>query len=368
MLAAGAPGRFATWAGLACRLLGAAAFATAAFAPARPLRRSPLWRAAPVAPLVVVGAVAAVVAPLAPHLPVGVVVQATPEASTAVRLVGHPVVLGVQAAIVLLYAAAVAGFARRYEREGDEMIGWLAVASVLATIARVNYVLYPSLYSAWLYTGDAFRLLFDVVVLFAAAREISSYWRAEADAAALEERRRIARDLHDGLAQEVAFIRRNLQRLDRDDPTVRRIEAGAARAVSESRRAIAALTEPVDRPLDAALAEAAQDVAAREGTHVALALSRDVQAPPAVREALVRIAGEAITNAARHGGADLVRVELENGARLRLRIADTGRGFDVSAPSRGFGLVSMRERAASLGGQLHVISNPGEGTEVEVIV
>jgi signal transduction histidine kinase len=149
---------------------------------------------------------------------------------------------------------------------------------------------------------------------------------------------------------------------------VRRLEGGAARALDESRRAIAALTEPVDRPLDAALAQAAQDVAAREGTRVALALARDVRVPPGTREALVRIAGEAITNAARHGCADLVRIELENGDAIRLRVADTGRGFDPSAPSRGFGLVSMRERAQSLGGEFRVTSRPGKGTEVEVIV
>ena len=367
-IADGPPGRFATWAALICRLLGAMAFATAAFAPSRYVGISRRWWAAAGAPLAVVAVTAVLIGLLEPHLPIGVEARATPEASSAVRLVGHPVVLATQAAIVLLYALAVVGFTRRFERERDELIGWLAVASVLGTIARVNYVLYPSLYSAWVYTGDAFRLLFDLTILFAAAREISSYWRAEAEAAALEERRRIARDLHDGLAQELAFIRRNLQRLDRENPTVRRLEGGAARALDESRRAIAALTEPVDRPLDAALAQAAQDVAAREGTRVALALARGVQAPPGTREALIRIASEAITNAARHGCADLVRVELENGDGLRLRVADTGRGFDPSEPSRGFGLVSMRERAQALGARFRVTSRPGEGTEVEVIV
>jgi signal transduction histidine kinase len=283
-----------------------------------------------------------------------------------VRLVGHPALLASQAAIVLLFALAVVGFALRHRREGDEVIGWLAVAAVLGTIARLNYVLYPSLYSEWIYTGDAFRLLFDLAILFAAGREVRSYWRAETEAAALEERRRIARDLHDGLAQELAFIGRNLKRLDREDPVVLRLEGGAARALAESRRAISALTEPADRPLDAALAEVARDVGDREGTHVALALAPDVPATPATRDALVRIVSEAITNAARHGGANVVRVELEDGDRLRLRIADTGQGFDMSVAGRGFGLTSMRERAQSVGGRLRIASAPGEGTEVEV--
>ena len=63
-----------------------------------------------------------------------------------------------------------------------------------------------------------------------------------------------------------------------------------------------------------------------------------------------------------------VRVELEDGRPLRLRIADTGRGFDSSQRSRGFGLTSMRERAESVGGHLRVTSKPGEGSEVEVVL
>ena len=93
---------------------------------------------------------------------------------------------------------------------------------------------------------------------------------------------------------------------------------------------------------------------------------------PEVREALVRIAREAVTNAARHGDAGLVRVELENGAGIKLRIVDDGRGFDAAAATRqtrrgGFGLVSMSERARAVGGVLHVASKRGAGTTVEVV-
>jgi Signal transduction histidine kinase len=92
---------------------------------------------------------------------------------------------------------------------------------------------------------------------------------------------------------------------------------------------------------------------------------------PEVREALVRIAREAVTNAARHGDAGLVRVELENGTGIKLRIVDDGRGFDAAAATRqrrsgGFGLVSMSERARAVGGVLHVASERGAGTTVEV--
>jgi signal transduction histidine kinase len=93
-----------------------------------------------------------------------------------------------------------------------------------------------------------------------------------------------------------------------------------------------------------------------------------------VREALVRIAREAVTNAARHGHAGLVRVELDNGngngTGVRLRIADDGSGFDVTTPRQtsdgGFGLVSMSERAQAIGAAFHVDSRRGAGTTVEV--
>jgi len=118
------------------------------------------------------------------------------------------------------------------------------------------------------------------------------------------------------------------------------------------------------------LSEAVKGVADRMGATVALALDPDVHVAPDVREALVRIAREAVTNAARHGDAGLVRVELENGSGLTLRIVDDGRGFDAAAARRsrrgGFGLVSMSERAKAVGGVLHVASTRGAGTTVEV--
>jgi signal transduction histidine kinase len=83
----------------------------------------------------------------------------------------------------------------------------------------------------------------------------------------------------------------------------------------------------------------------------------------------VRIACEAITNAARHSGASRVSLGLErDGSGVRLRISDKGHGFDTAAPGGGFGLISMRERAHSVGGELLISSAPGHGSEVEVAV
>ena len=91
-----------------------------------------------------------------------------------------------------------------------------------------------------------------------------------------------------------------------------------------------------------------------------------VKVSAAREDALVRIACEAVANAARHSGADRVHLKLErDGPRLRLRVSDRGRGFDPAATRGGFGLVSMRQRARSVGGELWISSVPGQGSEVE---
>jgi signal transduction histidine kinase len=286
---------------------------------------------------------------------------------------GHPFVVDIQLALAATYAVAAFGFYRRNQRTGDELSAWLAIGSILASAARVNYFVYPSLYSKWVYSGDVFRLGFYLMLLVGAAREIASYWASTVEAAQLEERRRIARDLHDGLAQEIAFIGRNAALLHDENGNgelVDRIVAASERARAESRSVIAALTSRLDEPLDRALAEAAREAEARYGTSVELRLPALVILPPARREGLIRIASEAITNAARHSGSTEVRVELEqhNGS-MRLRIVDRGRGFDADEPrANGFGLVSMKERAEALGGHFQIRSKPGRGTQVEVVL
>jgi signal transduction histidine kinase len=371
MFSPSSPGRFAVWAALAGQMVGAVAFAAAAFGPPRRVRPRHAGARTVVVGVALLGIATVIVALLGPRLPAGVETRLSPEESDRPRLIGHPAVLAAQLIITALFAVAAAGFVRRADREDDGFLAWLAAGSVLAGFARLHYFLYPSLYTEWVYSGDAFRILFYTTILVAAAREVRGYWEVAVDAAVLEERHRIARDLHDGIAQELAYVGRNLECLDAENEAVASARAGTERALAESRRAIAALTERVDRPLDAVLSEALHDVAARERTQLELALHSNVVVSPAERDALVRIACEAVTNGARHGGASLVRVELQpwDGHTLRLLIADTGSGFDPTgahATSGGFGLMSMQARARAVGGQLRVVSAPGRGTSVEI--
>jgi signal transduction histidine kinase len=367
----GSLSRFATWSGFGGRLLATIAFAAAAFAPAL-CCVSARWVGPTIVlvPLGLLALAAAATALLEKGLSTGMEAEPASEGGPHELLVAHPLILGSLLGLVTLFIAAGWGFARRARRERDELIGWLAAASVFAAFARVNASLSQSADPDAFRLADAFRLVFYMTILVGAAREVRSYWSATAELAVLEERRRIARDLHDGLAQELAFICRNLRRLDRESTVVQRLTAAGARALEESRRAIAALTDPLDRPLDAVLADVAQDLAAREGGRVALSLTRGLSATPAQREALVRIASEAITNALRHGGGALVHIQLTaHAGRLCLRVVDAGRGFDPrTVPPGRFGLVSMRERAEAFGGHLSVRSIPGRGTDLEVIL
>jgi signal transduction histidine kinase len=128
----------------------------------------------------------------------------------------HVTALALQIALIVVFAAA--GFVRRAERDDDELAQWFALASTLAAIAAFNFSFDPRLQDGWVYTGDVFRLLFYGALMMGAAREIGRYWRDSIEAAVLQERRRIARDLHDGLAQELAFIVRRVGRALQEDP------------------------------------------------------------------------------------------------------------------------------------------------------
>jgi signal transduction histidine kinase len=366
---------FPTWTQAGGRLLGAVALAAAAFAPDTRLRRPDR------APSVVILSTAAMLALLAaaaallgPSLPEAIDPGLSPEASGRPRIVGHPAILVLQVVATLLYATAAAGFARSARRRRDELMAWFALGSTLGAFARMNYFLFPSLYSDWVYTGDLFRLGFFLVLLLGAFREIQSYQRDLIEAAELRERRRVARDLHDGIAHELAYVVTQSRRLaggQRDELALRHLAAAAERALDESRDAITALSRPVEEPLGTAVAQAALDVAARFDIDVRLDVADSAEADPETREGLVRIVREAVTNAARHGAASSVEVELRRDGGLRLRIVDNGIGFDPAAPphrGRGFGLTSMRERAEAAGGVLHVASRPGAGTQIEVVL
>ena len=305
--------------------------------------------------------------------------RASPAAAVAAAAAG-PLLAGTLTAVVhegairpvlhlaaaCLFGVTALGFVRESDARSDAFSGPVGVGACLAVISRVLYSFEPDYGLRSVHMGDLVRLGFYLLLLVGATREIRGYWRGVGIS---EERRRLARELHDGLSQELAYIATQARR-EPDAIGLYRIAAAAERALDESRRAIAALTQNVDQPLDVAIAATSEDVAGRAGLRVELDLAAGVTVTPTVREGLLRIVREAVGNAARHAGASTIWVTLTS-APVCVRVRDDGRGFapeSLAEQARGFGLVSMRERAQSLGADLVLHSSPGAGTTVEVVL
>src|SRR5215218_3988092 len=167
---------FDRWGALGIRLLGTLLLAAAALLPRRaavdPRRAGRLV-------LGVVGLVATVgVAGTiwADRLPPTVDPSVALGDATRPLLVAHPAVLVVHALGVVLYGIGAVAFTRQAARTRDELFRWVGAACVVAAFARVHYLLYASLYSDYVYTGDVLRLGFYLLLLVGAVREIESYW------------------------------------------------------------------------------------------------------------------------------------------------------------------------------------------------
>ena len=218
------------------------------------------------------------------------------------------------------------------------------------------------------------RLGFFVALLAGGAYEIRGAQRELERAAALHERRRLAREIHDGLAQDLAFIAQQAEALSARNGAPQAtadIATAARRALDESRAVIAALVRPTDEPLEQALARVAGEAAGRWGGRVESRAVAGLELAAPAREVLLRIVGEAVTNAARHGRAQRISVELAEQPQLQVRIADDGVGFDPATLEQHggrHGITGMRERAEQIGGRLRVHSRPGEGTEIVVVL
>lgn len=206
-----------------------------------------------------------------------------------------------------------------------------------------------------------------------------------------EERRRVARELHDGLGQTLTALKIRLERTaGRDavppelaDELVTGVEL-AARALDEARRLAHLLRPQVldDLGLFPALRWLARTLGEWTGFRVELRLEPEDRPEadgrnagrldPEVETLAFRVVQEGLTNAMKHSGAGAAEVRVERSPdRLRLRVSDRGEGFDVrealegSGTSAGFGLRGMRERVELAGGRFELRSGEGEGTRLE---
>jgi signal transduction histidine kinase/ligand-binding sensor domain-containing protein len=245
--------------------------------------------------------------------------------------------------------------------------GWTGPGAALA------FGLAPPFYrTGWF----AVVLAGTAALLLAAAHRLRLARARAALQAVIGERTRIARDIHDTLAQ--AFVATSVrlecvdQALDQADRATARVHLDAARrtvqaSLDEARRSVWVLRpQGLERGLPAAL-QALVGAASGE-TLVELAVSGTPRPlPPTVEADLLRIAQEAVSNAYRHARAHRIRITLSYGRRaVSLAVSDDGAGLEEGGPTRG--LAGMKERAAEIGGDLSIESQAGAGTTVRVEV
>ena len=249
---------------------------------------------------------------------------------------------------------------------------WLAVPMVLND--RVTGVLSLSHAEPHFYTAQHATLAVAIANQAAVAIENARLFEQAQNLAALEERQRLARELHDSVTQSLfsmTMIAGALPRiLERDKEQARerieRLSELAQGALAEMRALIFELRpDSLEREgLVSALDKQAAALRARHGIHFDAALCPEPDVPVAVKEALYRIAQEAMHNTVKHARASRLELRLAcDDDGITLEVQDDGIGFDPSASFPGhFGQTSMRERAVRLNGQLDVFSGPGQGT------
>ena len=231
---------------------------------------------------------------------------------------------------------------------------------------------------------DELSLLRTIGDMLGVAVERARLHARRLEAAQAEERNRLAREIHDTIAQDLSAIAFQLEAAEallsqsNDSERVQRSVTAALgltrKALDEARRSVLDLrAAPLEgRTLPAALAALAADADAGNVPSVTFeaAPAEPVKISPAVEVGLYRIAQEALQNALRHAAAARVMLRLEiSPDRVRLTVEDDGRGFAVEDAAAGrtagrFGLLGMRERARLLGGTLQIESAPGAGTRI----
>jgi two-component system NarL family sensor kinase len=232
-------------------------------------------------------------------------------------------------------------------------------------------------------SADDLQLLYTVGDLLSIAVERARLFERSAQLGALEERNRLARELHDTLAQSLAAIALQLEsadalleagaRKERVSPAVQRALALTRASLDDARRSVLDLrAAPLEgRTLAEALATLVKSADGNEGLAASLELIGAARPlPMRVEVALFRIAQEALNNTLQHARAQHCCVRLTTTPdEVRLLVTDDGAGFDADELAEGrFGLVGLRERVRLLGGALRLETNAGAGTTVEVVV
>lgn len=296
--------------------------------------------------------------------------------------------------VVVTVTGLVAGvvlYRVTWGRGGPTSDAFTALGLVILAVAEIQYALWPSVYSNLVTISDLMRLVAYTVLLAGTFADQRSDLRAlrsaysaldrmrvnEAERATLEERARLAREIHDGLAQHLWFAKLKFERLsstltEDERPLAEEVTQALDAAIIEAREALVTMRSSLeeDVPFSDMLVRTVDDFETSSGLRAEFTASTGIPSTfaPRVQVELLRIVSEALNNVRKHADATIVRITAEAGdGELLINITDNGRGFDeADAFDRGMGLQGMRERARLIGGSMLIRSELSGGTTIEV--
>jgi len=296
--------------------------------------------------------------------------------------------------VVVTVTGLVAGvvlYRVTWGRGGPTSDAFTALGLVILAVAEVQYALWPSVYSNLVTISDIMQLVAYTFLLAGTFADQRSDLRAlrsaysaldrmrvnEAERATLEERARLAREIHDGLAQHLWFAKLKFERLSStlstdERPLAEEVTQALDAAIIEAREALVTMRSSLedDVPFSDMLVRTVDDFESSSGLRAEFTASTGVPSSfaPRVQVELLRIVSEALNNVRKHADATIVRITAEAGdGELLITITDNGRGFEENeAFDRGLGLQGMRERARLIGGSMLIRSELSGGTSIEI--
>ncbi|MBD0338802.1 MAG: hypothetical protein ICV67_05885 [Thermoleophilia bacterium] len=348
------------WADVGSRVFAAALVAAAPFVAGRrptPDRSLALMFAACAATLGVAWAVANSLEPLLPSLAEA---DATPP-------VGLVFAYSLQAFLALV---ALVGFGLRFRSQRDDLDGWLALGATFLLFSALVFAFTPVAPSTFVSLGDFVRVLGYGVLLVGVWRAIRA---AESGRAVADERARVARELHDGLAQYLFAVATHASMLEnggRKPETLSRLKEAAALAQQEARYAVLALSSAAGTaPFDPALRRYVEFLTADGALDVELEIDVGMRLAPDEQIEIFRIVQESLANVRKHAGATRAEVRIgQAGGRRLVLVRDDGRGFEPDDDGAGQGLKNIRRRAEAIEGSFELRSRPGQGTALEIVL
>ena len=250
-----------------------------------------------------------------------------------------PAVVVAYGLLTVLSLAAVVGFGLRYRRHGRDLDSWLTLALTLVVFTDLHYVLAPARSSDYVFPSDLLRVLAFAVLLVGVWRAIG---QAEFGRAVAEERARVARDIHDGLAQYLFALSAQVSMLESGaelDKILPRLKLASTAAQQEAQFAVLALSSASgSAPFDSALRRYVGFLVADGVLDVEVEIDPDVMLAPDEEIEVFRIVQESLANTRKHAGARQAEVSiLQQGSRRIVRVSDDGSGIsgDERVPVRG---------------------------------